>query len=433
MNFVNLYKKIKALDEGLAGQHALYSFEINKLGQREGTGLAYMDYHDDEIPVHIEFDYTKGQSANLDPNSSTVGPASGADVQITRAVTQHGKDVLPYIEYDEDALLDAIYAHSEPYNESIYESQSQSSFVNLYKKIASFDKPLTESMQGQANYDLSECGSTPMQAEHPAQPNSVTMNVSMNGTGSDGIRDLMDILKNIEQTIDGNDSHVVVGEPTQVDFEPTNDYDEVEPEMDHHEFDSHMGKIEDEMMNMDMQPEAELEDSFDLETTEGVNSRSVNFDEHDLSRLTTIRNLDELKSAAIELISTPSNSPMKPEKIQFFATAINQKPSTAAVIKLMYDLFLSGEGHGVIGSKGTMKQNSYRDRFVDEEGDTESDYANRPDIQQQIVSAIIGTGTDLASNDGDTSQRKFDLPRAHGISESLVTRLRSHYNEIKQS
>jgi hypothetical protein len=33
------------------------------------------------------------------------------------------------------------------------------------------------------------------------------------------------------------------------------------------------------------------------------------------------------------------------------------------IIKLMYDLLLSGEGHQVIGSKRSMNPNSYRSRF----------------------------------------------------------------------
>lgn len=91
--------------------------------------------------------------------------------------------------------------------------------------------------------------------------------------------------------------------------------------------------------------------------------QSVNFDEVDLSNLTRIRDLAELKSAAFELISKPSNRPMKPEKVEWFKNVLDQKTNTASVIKMMYDLFLSGEGYGVIGSKGSTKQSSYRNKF----------------------------------------------------------------------
>ena len=48
----------------------------------------------------------------------------------------------------------------------------------------------------------------------PKQSDSVTMNVSMNGSGAGGIRDLMSILKNIEQgapSHDHNDADILVG------------------------------------------------------------------------------------------------------------------------------------------------------------------------------------------------------------------------------
>jgi hypothetical protein len=46
---------------------------------------------------------------------------------------------------------------------------------------------------------IDECGEMPLLSHSaPGQSNSVTMNVSMNGSGAGGIRDLMAILKNIE-------------------------------------------------------------------------------------------------------------------------------------------------------------------------------------------------------------------------------------------
>lgn len=46
---------------------------------------------------------------------------------------------------------------------------------------------------------VEECGMAIMPQKPPAQSDSVTMNVSMNGSGAGGIKDLMNILKNIEQ------------------------------------------------------------------------------------------------------------------------------------------------------------------------------------------------------------------------------------------
>lgn len=86
--------------------------------------------------------------------------------------------------------------------------------------------------------------------------------------------------------------------------------------------------------------------------------KPYNFDGADLEQLTKIRDLDLLKQKAIALISTQSDRPMKPEKVEWFANAINRAPDGVTIIKLMYDLLLSGEGLGAIGaSKG------YRAKF----------------------------------------------------------------------
>ena len=47
---------------------------------------------------------------------------------------------------------------------------------------------------------MEECGDMPMPGgmAAPKQQDNVTMNVSMNGSGAGGIRDLMDILRNLE-------------------------------------------------------------------------------------------------------------------------------------------------------------------------------------------------------------------------------------------
>jgi hypothetical protein len=67
-------------------------------------------------------------------------------------------------------------------------------FSDLYKKIAELDnRPVTESNT------VESCGS-PMGSSPTPQPDTVSMNVSMNGSGAGGIRDLMAILKNIEDT-----------------------------------------------------------------------------------------------------------------------------------------------------------------------------------------------------------------------------------------
>lgn len=59
-----------------------------------------------------------------------------------------------------------------------------------------------------------ECGGSMMPMSAPKQSDSVTMNVSMNGSGAGGIKDLLDILRNIEKSGDmdaGHDDDVLFG------------------------------------------------------------------------------------------------------------------------------------------------------------------------------------------------------------------------------
>ena len=65
---------------------------------------------------------------------------------------------------------------------------------------------------------VAECGDMmPAIAHAPQQSNSVTMNVSMNGSGPGGIKDLMDILRNIEQAAEHDHDEPMVAEPHGMD------------------------------------------------------------------------------------------------------------------------------------------------------------------------------------------------------------------------
>ena len=92
-----------------------------------------------------------------------------------------------------------------------------------------------------------------------------------------------------------------------------------------------------------------------------------NFTADDIKELEGIRDLATVKARAFQLVSTPSKRPMKPEKVAWFKQAIESKTNTLAVIKLMWDLLLSGEGQQVIGSRHSMSSNSYRSRFNESE------------------------------------------------------------------
>lgn len=94
------------------------------------------------------------------------------------------------------------------YQQATGGSPVNESFNTLYKKIATLDGVTLLNEDGTA---IEECGAMDMMAggmagmQHPEQPDSVSMNVSMNASGTGGIRDLMSVLHAIEQGATGGE------------------------------------------------------------------------------------------------------------------------------------------------------------------------------------------------------------------------------------
>ena len=80
-------------------------------------------------------------------------------------------------------------------------------FNELYRKIAAIDKKTNDDI-------VEECGmgpmTSPMSSPMPQQDN-VNMNVNMSGSGAGGIRDLMSILKNIENNSEHGGQEIMPG------------------------------------------------------------------------------------------------------------------------------------------------------------------------------------------------------------------------------
>jgi len=88
-----------------------------------------------------------------------------------------------------------------------------------------------------------------------------------------------------------------------------------------------------------------------------------NFTIDDIKHLEKLQDLGQMKDFAKKLISTPSQKPMKPQKVMWLSQAIDSKRRPGDIVKLMYDLLLGGEGLSVVGSKTSMDPNSYRRAF----------------------------------------------------------------------
>ena len=97
-----------------------------------------------------------------------------------------------------------------------------------FKSLAEKLKHIDEGVEGQ----VEECGMMPtMGGMTPPQQDSVSMNVSMNAQGKGGIRDLMDVLKNIENTVDdGNIDQIMKTEPHHAEIDADPELDIVMPD-----------------------------------------------------------------------------------------------------------------------------------------------------------------------------------------------------------
>lgn len=66
-------------------------------------------------------------------------------------------------------------------------------FQDLLTKLTALEENVDQSVE--------ECGGMMSSPSIPKQSDSVTMNVSMNGSGKGGIRDLLDVLSNIDNVV----------------------------------------------------------------------------------------------------------------------------------------------------------------------------------------------------------------------------------------
>jgi hypothetical protein len=98
-------------------------------------------------------------------------------------------------------------------------------FQELFAKIRAIDENIAYNPKIEQNGNMEptsvphdgddmltgECGGMMPQQSTPKQANSVTMNVSMNGSGADGIKDLLDIIRNVQSKGEQDSDAVLVG------------------------------------------------------------------------------------------------------------------------------------------------------------------------------------------------------------------------------
>lgn len=143
-------------------------------------------------------------------------------------------------------------------------------FNDLYKKINAIDsgKSLTEC-------NMTECGGDMTAGSMPnhTQQDSVNMNITLSGQGAGGIRDIMDILRNIDQPSHDEPHH----SDSMIVSEPDNDFQSPD--------------IDDMMVikSSDMEPQHdEPMDSDDEETDETYGNSDPNSSDREFYKMAAI-------------------------------------------------------------------------------------------------------------------------------------------------
>lgn len=121
-------------------------------------------------------------------------------------------------------------------------------FQTLTKKLAELDQSScsTDSDELLSDNAVSECGME-MQSLPSKQSDSVTMNVSMNGSGAGGIRDLMNVLKDIQDGADDHDD-IDIGHDSAPDVLLPKDLDSIDDLLD----DDYSNEPDEEYGSVDM-------------------------------------------------------------------------------------------------------------------------------------------------------------------------------------
>jgi hypothetical protein len=177
-------------------------------------------------------------------------------------------------------------------------------------------------------------------------------------------------------------------------------------------------KTDDKLLAYYAQRKAEKEQQG---VAEGPNDgEEDNFTIDDIKRLEKIRDLETLKAQAKELIKGKPARRMKPEKISWFYNHIDTLRNPLAVIKMMYDLMLAGEGHKVIGSRNSMSSNSYRTRFGE-------------DHEIQMASSELQSIAKNAEHLLDLVRKYSEQQGLQAWQQSKITKAADYLNSVLQS
>jgi len=245
-------------------------------------------------------------------------------------------------------------------------------------------------------------GHMPMPQQMPQQ-DTVSMNVSMNATGKGGIRDLMNVLQNIENAVTGGHSEPVI------DIGPDDMHIDAEPDA----VDSMMGG------------EVELEPEFDAEPEHGEEEIVFGTDEpeseFDAEPEHDSKGIDpKIKHAIAPVVQAVG-----------LAHALGKDPSKAFGDKVTDETDdMVPDDAGMNTGEPAMTQPT--DMGSGEEQLASEEFANRPNAKYQGQNYMLNTlaqGSDEPQRMHKHSYRGGDNPMA--MKEGLVGELANLYQEVK--
>lgn len=193
MNFIDMYKKIAEIDRAAPVYERVVGDQPTPPGINRLTGKPIEPETPAATPVMRQ-----------DAPSSNSPFAHYSNEYLMKAVQamQNGVKLRLLISGPDAEAELKRRGVSMPSNETIEEPLDE---VAQLRRDLGLDL-LSESL-------MDECGDMPMPGAmaHSNQADSVTMNISMNGSGKGGIKDLMDILKNIEGDAGDSGADIVIG------------------------------------------------------------------------------------------------------------------------------------------------------------------------------------------------------------------------------
>ena len=220
MNFIDMYKKIAEIDRAAPMYERVVGDEPTPPGINRLTGkpiepqsapAAPTDapavvplgkrfdprFKNGPEPYTIDIDGVVYKFAGRDKSA----PGGGEIIKVPAAVIGIRGLGAVSVELGKDGM----YYPAPASNEAAEEVEQPLDEVAQLRKDLGLDL-LSESL-------MDECGDMPMPGAmaHSDQTDSVTMNISMNGSGKGGIKDLMDILKNIEDGPGNAGAEIVIG------------------------------------------------------------------------------------------------------------------------------------------------------------------------------------------------------------------------------